>query len=163
MNHGPITAALWCGVAVVLSATALGVGAGGPWHAGRALVFPIVPGTMPGLSRDSARILAQRIAGADPFRLDRRPAAVAFRANSGTVAGAAPTPTPAKPTLSLGGIVGGPPWTAVVDGVPGRTSSTLVHPGDTVGGLHIRSVTPRSVNIVGLDTVWHLALKRPWQ
>lgn len=109
---------------------------------------------------------AGAITRGDPFRLDRRPAPMAFSAAPGSVNGMpgmmpAPPPLP-KPQLSVSGIVG-PPWTALLDGVPGREGSVAVHTGDRVGELTVRRVDSSGVVVVGMDTTWRLSLKRTWQ
>lgn len=109
---------------------------------------------------DSLSALANRIAGADPFRLTRRPSPIAF--------GAAPenaTPLPPKapkPPLALSGTIGGPPWIAVMDGVPGHEQSIAVRAGDTLAGLSVRSVTHDRIVVVGFDTTWRLTVRHPW-
>lgn len=97
----------------------------------------------------------------DPFRLERRPSAVPYNPALGTVP--SPAPRPPRPTLAVTGILGGPPWEALLEGVPGRQGSVLVRRGDTLGGLHIRSVTKDTVWIRGMDTTWVLSLRRVWQ
>jgi hypothetical protein len=84
---------------------------------------------------------------ADPFRLDRQPAAVRYRPELEAPAGAAPPPAPPKPALVLRGIVGGPPWDAMLDGVPGRPGAVLVHRGDTLGGLTVSAISRDTVTI----------------
>jgi hypothetical protein len=113
---------------------------------------------------DSVRAVAVRVAEHDPFRIDHTPAAVPYRAmQDGSAEQAPPPPKPPKPRLSLSGIVGGPPWTAILDSVPGRDGSVLVRKGDTLGGLKVRSVGRDTVIVQGADTVWKLIVKRPWQ
>jgi hypothetical protein len=79
------------------------------------------------------------------------------------VAAPPPPPKPPKPHLAVAGILGGPPWTALLDSVPGRDGSVLVKRGDTLGGLKIRSVGRDTVVVQGTDTLWKLVVKRPWQ
>jgi hypothetical protein len=110
---------------------------------------------------------ARAIAASDPFRLDRRPSAVAFSAAPDAVNGMMvmpppPPPPPPRPQLSVSGIVG-PPWTALLDGVPGRDGPVLVRTGDQVDVLRIRQVGPREVVVAGMDTTWRLTIKRTWQ
>lgn len=110
---------------------------------------------------------ASTIARGDPFRLDRHPSPVAFSAAPDAVNGMAmmpppPPPSPPKPQLSISGIVG-PPWTAVLEGVPGRDAPVAVRTGDRVGELTVRRVGPDGVVVAGMDTTWRLSLKRTWQ
>jgi hypothetical protein len=106
---------------------------------------------------------AKAIARSDPFRLERRPSSVAYGSEQEGVPVAPAPPKPPKPSLALAGIVGGPPWAALIDGVPGRSGSVVVHAGDTLAGLRVRSLGPNGITITGLDTTWKLTLKRPWQ
>lgn len=119
------------------------------------VIWPAPPpnGTV---SSDSLAVLATRIVEADVFRVDRKPATMPYRVvgDSGTSPPPA-TPVP-KPLLTLVGIVGGPPWAALLDGVPSHEGTVLVHVRDTVGGLRIREVTSTYVTVTGLDTAWHL-------
>lgn len=73
-----------------------------------------------------------------------------------------PPPAPPRPQLAVSGIVG-PPWTALLDGVPGRDGPVSVRTGDQVDGLRIRRVDRDGVTVVGMDTTWRLSLKRTWQ
>jgi hypothetical protein len=111
---------------------------------------------------DSLAAAADAITAIDPFRLEHRPSTVAYRPE---LEGTPPTPrppAPPKPTLALAGLVGGPPWAALLDGVPGRDESVLVHAGEVLGGLQVRRVSAAGVTISGMDTTWHLTLKHPW-
>jgi hypothetical protein len=55
----------------------------------------------------------------DPFRLANVPAAVRFDPNNEANAGASiAVSPPARPVMTLKAIVGGPPWQAVIDGIP---------------------------------------------
>jgi hypothetical protein len=109
---------------------------------------------------------ARVVASSDPFRLERAPSSVPYSAAQEGAPVAPPPPEPPKPKLALVGIVGGPPrtpWVALLDGVPGRDGSVLVHAGDTIAGLRVRNLGPRGITITGLDTTWKLTLERPWQ
>jgi hypothetical protein len=98
----------------------------------------------------------------DPFRLDRRPAPVRYRPELEGAGAPAPPPSPPKPVLVLRGIVGGPPWDAMIDGVPGRQGAVLVHRGDTLGGLTVGVIQRDTVIIHGADTTWRLSIRRSW-
>lgn len=112
------------------------------------------------IAPESLRTLADRIVGGDVFRLARRPSPVAFRTSGDGDPPAAPTPP--KPPLALSGVIGGPPWIGLLDGVPGHDQSVLVHAGDTLAKLLVRSVTSNRVVITGLDTTWRLTVRNPW-
>jgi hypothetical protein len=97
----------------------------------------------------------------NPFRLSRSPAEVPYTPQA---EGAAPPPPQvARPSPIVSGIIGGPPWEAVVDGLPGRQGPTLVRVGDKFDRLTVRRITRDTVYIAGRDTAWALAVRRPWQ
>ena len=127
-------------------------------------VAPALP--LPAEPRVPAETLfaaAERTAARNPFRLDRRPSSVAF--SSALEGLPLPPPPPQrspKPALSLAGILGGPPWEALVDGIPGREGSVLIRRGERLGDLTVRSVSRDTVIIAGQDTVWRLTLKKAW-
>jgi hypothetical protein len=97
---------------------------------------------------------------ADLFRFARHPSPVEYDPE---LEGAPPPPLrPPKPVLQVTGIVGGPPWEAVLEGVPNRDGSVLVHSGDTLSGLRVRAVRRDTVIIQGMDTTWTLTVRRAW-
>lgn len=151
--------ALWT---IALSAMLVAVFASRRMLRGEDAATPIVwPAPQPNASAspDSIAQLGTRIVDGDVFRVDRKPAAVPYRM-AGDSAPSAPTPPPVpKPVLTLVGIVGGPPWAALIDGVPAQTGTVLVHPRDSIGGLRVRDVSAVQVTLTGLDTVWHLTTK----
>lgn len=103
---------------------------------------------------------AVALAEADPFRVTRRPSPIAYQP---ALEGApAPPPRPPRPALSVSGIIGGPPWSAVLEGVPGRDGGTVVHQGDTLGELKVRVVKRDTVVIIGMDTTWRMIVRRGW-
>jgi hypothetical protein len=164
MNERHVCNTLWLVTAAIVIATVLG------WRASTGATESMVR-PLPGAARmvrrvpaDSIHRKAAFIASHDPFRPDHRPASVAYRPElEGDGAAAPPPPKPPKPRLALAGIVGGPPWTALLDSVPGREGTVLVRKGDTLNGLKVRSVGRDTVVVQGADTVWKLLLKRPWQ
>lgn len=93
----------------------------------------------------------------DPFRLANSPPEVRFDpANENVGAGRGFTPPPVRPSFVLKAIVGGPPWQAVVDGIPGQLPGTVTRAGSQYDKLVVRSVTRDSVIIQGPDTSWVL-------
>jgi hypothetical protein len=155
--------ALWMMTAIAALLAAVG------WRLGA----PVLDATIPPLPRgarelrrsssDSLSAAAAAIAAHDPFRADHHPPSVAYRPELEGIAPPPPPPKPPKPRLALAGIVGGPPWEALLDSVPGRDGSVLVRKGDTLGGLRVRSIGRDTVIVQGADTVWKLVVKRPWQ
>lgn len=94
----------------------------------------------------------------DLFRLERKPARVAFGAPPIPPQPTLPPPPRIRPTL--GGIVGGPPWKAVLANIPGREGGVIVATGDTVAGLTVRAVRRDEVIVKGVDTTWTLTTRR---
>ena len=104
-------------------------------------------------------VSAQFIAAHDPFRLERKPSAVSY----GSDPESTPLPpTPPKPQLVLVGVLGGPPWQALIDGLPGRAGTAVVRQGDQIGELTIERIRSHSVRVSGLDTTWTLTVRRVW-
>ena len=116
----------------------------------------------PVLHRSAALVTAsEAIVARDAFRFERRPSGVAY---SPALEGAPPPPPrPPRPALAVTGIVGGPPWEALMEGIPGREGSMLVRRGDTLSGLRVGSITRDTVRITGMDTTWTLTVRRAWQ
>lgn len=156
MNSSRIEIALW-----VATAT-FGVGAGiagrmtsaSPVDAARGAPIVADPRAP---DADSLAASARALADGDPFRLDHRPTAVAYRPE---LEGVTPPPRPPKPVLVVEGVVG---RSALLDGVPGRPVTALVHAGDTLGGLRVRRITPDTVIVSDADTTWRLIVRRLWQ
>lgn len=94
----------------------------------------------------------------DPFRLANEPASVRYdpTAEGGVSMPAAPA---IRPTLVLKAIIGGPPWEAVIDGIPGQPSGTVALAGARFDKLVVRSVSRDSVVIQGPDTTWTLGFR----
>jgi hypothetical protein len=112
-------------------------------------------------SDDSLTSAAEATVANDPFRLANAPSQVRYdpKVEEGMQSGAfAPPPAP-RPTLVLKAIVGGPPWQAVIDGLPGQPSGTVVREGSIFDKLSIKSVTRTEVIVGGMDTVWTLAFR----
>ena len=121
------------------------------------------PDVPPVPDADSIDVLADVIVRRDPFRLANRPAMVVFSPTSQitTMAGVPVPPPPAivRPTLVLKAIIGGPPWQAVVDGLPSRGPDAIVNVGDAIDRFHVVSVTAQAVVIKGPDTSWTLTMQ----
>jgi hypothetical protein len=101
---------------------------------------------------------ADSVIANDLFRLEHRPSQVAFGTPPlPTAPSASPKPR-VQPTL--GGIVGGPPWKAVLMRLPGHEGGVIVVTGDTVAGLKVQAVRRNAVLIRGEDTTWTLTTKR---
>jgi len=114
--------------------------------------------------RERLAAAARAVVGGNPFRLDRVPAPIGF-GQPGMAPGETGfvPPPPPRPQLALTGIVG-PPWQAVLEGVPGREGTpVVVRRGDVLGELRIREVNRTTVVVSAPDTTWRLTVRRAWQ
>jgi hypothetical protein len=118
--------------------------------------------SVPTVSDDSLGEAAANTAANDPFRLANHPSTVRYdvRVESGLGAIGGAIAAPMRPTLALRAIVGGPPWQAIVDGIPDQPPGTIVRSGATFGKLAVRSVGRDTVVIQAPDTVWKLTLSQ---
>ena len=94
----------------------------------------------------------------DPFRLANEPASVRYEPAADGAAPMAVAPV-IRPTLVLKAIIGGPPWQAVIDGIPGHPSGTVASAGARFDKLVVRSVSRDSVVVQGPDTTWTLGFR----
>jgi hypothetical protein len=120
-------------------------------------------GGPPSVERDDSLAEAEDLTVTnDPFRLSNAASHVRYDpATDGAVAGGAVAPTPVpKPMLVLKAIVGGPPWQAVIDGIPGQPAGTVAVQGATFDRLVVRAVTRDSVVVQGADTSWVLSFRK---
>lgn len=153
---------LWSVASVLLLIAALGARRSALY--GSDNVPPRVPST-PAVSerRAPSAETSSGVADHDPFRLERHPSPIPYKAELEGVAPPAAPPKPPKPVLVLSGILGGPPWEALIEGIPGHEGSTVVREGQVISGFTVRSVRRDSVIIRSADTTWRLGLKRSWQ
>ena len=107
------------------------------------------------VSADALDDAAATLVANDPFRLANRPASVRFLAAS---PGVAPSMR-ARPQLVLRAIIGGPPWSAVVEGIPGQSEGVVVTEGLAFDLVRIRSISRDSVVVQASDTTWTLTMK----
>jgi hypothetical protein len=147
--------------AIAAIAAGLRVQAVPPSSISAARPMPVTPPEPRHFDPDSISHAVAYTVANDPFRLSRQPATVAY---SPALEGLASPPVarPPRPNLVLRGIVGGPPWSAILDGVPGRDGSAVLRPGDSVGTVVVRAVGRDTVIIKGADTTWRLIVKRSW-
>ncbi|MFL5605605.1 MAG: hypothetical protein ACJ8AD_04095 [Gemmatimonadaceae bacterium] len=99
---------------------------------------------------------------ANVFRPDRKAVDVTEVVPTPQPGAPQPPPKPPKPTLLLRGLLGGPPWDALVDGVPGHEGAMVLRAGQTTAGLTLKAIRHDTVFIKGLDTTWKLILRRGW-
>jgi len=89
------------------------------------------------------------------FRRDRGPAEAVVQQ-----AVALPKSVVQRPRIELRGLMGGPPWEVLLDGMPGHTSSVLMRIGQSTGGITVTAVRSGTVVLTGADTIWRLTLRR---
>jgi hypothetical protein len=122
--------------------------------------FTVSP-SVPSVDDDSLSEAAANAAANDPFRLVNRPSTVRYDAKlEGGMGVPAPFVAPVRPPLVLKAVIGGPPWQAIVDGMPGQQPGTIVRTGNTFDKLTVRSVGKDTVVIQAPDTTWKLTLTR---
>jgi len=98
----------------------------------------------------------------DPFRIERKPANVRYNPWEPVVV-SAPAAAPVRPALSLAGLLGGPPWNALLEGVPGNESGVLLQLGDSANGIRFVALRGDTVVLAGFDTTWSLTARRAWR
>lgn len=64
------------------------------------------------------------------------------------------------PNLRLAATAGGPPWRAILGGVPGAASETLVRPGDSIGDFTVVDIGPESITLRWRDTTFTIRTER---
>ncbi len=63
-----------------------------------------------------------------------------------------------RPAYVIRAIVGGPPWSAMIGGIPGQAGTRFVSAGDSVESFVITTITASQVTFRGSDSTWTLAL-----
>lgn len=108
-------------------------------------------------TREDFRLFETQIARHAPFRLSTE--APSVRYGESPREAEIPPPAPARlPSLAVRAIVGGPPWQALIEGLPGSQGATVVRIGDVYAGLTVRRIDSARVVLRGLDSTWVLAL-----
>jgi hypothetical protein len=124
---------------------------------------PVVAAVLDGASADPGSLdsAADAIVSNDPFRLANTAASVRYSATA-----PAPVGFPSSvgrftaPAMTLRATAGGPPWQALIEGIPGQPRPTLVRAGAVFEKLLIRAITRDSVVIRGADSTWTLGFPR---
>lgn len=111
----------------------------------------------------SVRRAAVELRNRNPFRMERRPTSVRF--GSAEVAQVAEVVEvhDHRPNLVLSGIIGGPPWIALIEGIPGREIGVALVQGEEVNGIRLERLQGDTAILSGLDTTWVLMPKQVWQ
>jgi hypothetical protein len=150
--------ALWCGAVAGIVATGALLRA--PTDAGSTVaVVPVLPHPSARPTADSLREAVNAVIEGNLFRADGAPTEDQSAPPVMSVLGA---PLAPKPQLILRGILGGPPWNALVEGVPGRDGVVVLRSGEQSGGLTVRAIRNDTVIVAGFDTTWTLTIRRPW-
>lgn len=121
---------------------------------------PTINRPEPPLDTSGHRVAGSIVAG-NVFRVGRGPALVAFSLQTLDAKPVAAGPVH-RPALFVRGIVG-PPWQALVEGMPGRNVAVVVKSGDQFGDLRIQSIRRDTVVVRGADTTWRLTVARTWR
>lgn len=104
---------------------------------------------------------ADRSVAGNVFRINRRPSDVQFGTPDMPVM-ANPQPVPYS-GIALKGVVGGPPWKAILSGVPAKPENVVVEVGDTLVGLRVQRIKSNQIVLTGKDSTFTLTLQRTWQ
>jgi hypothetical protein len=150
------------GVWVVAGSVALAVSAFAPVVTPTSPPVPRRPPPSSAVLRlDPVDSLARLAVSRDLFRSTRRAASVGYdpqRAAAPVEVNQVP-----KPALTLVGLVVGAEPTAIIEGFPGVEGSRVVRPGDQVSGIKVVAIMRDRVRLAGMDTVWLLQVREPWQ
>ena len=110
---------------------------------------------------DSLQAAVENTVAHDPFRLSNSPATSRDDAAGSPAGKSAPMAVhSSRPALVLKAIVGGPPWQAIIAGLPGQSGETVVSAGVRFDPLIIKTITRDSVVVQAPDTTWKLTLRR---
>ena len=124
----------------------------------QSIAIGLIKGSRSELVEATLAEVEELIISNDPFRLSNTPSSIRYSPVGDNVGLSASAPL--RPNLTLKAIVGGPPWQAIVDGIPGQPQGTLVRAGNAFDKLIARAVTRDSVVIQGPDTTWVLSFRR---
>jgi hypothetical protein len=124
-------------------------------------IAPVAVGARGGAVADSDAVTdaMDAVLDANPFRFSRSTPAIVSAATPAQPAAATGPRTP--PTVKA--ILGGPPWQAVLSGVPGQPGEVVVLTGMRFGGILITSIMRDTVVVQVSDTTFRLTMKREYQ
>lgn len=126
------------------------------WAAGPAAHLPLsadpeVTAAVESSSAEYARPEISVIISRNPFRFDRR--AVRPEGTEPASATEAVQSAPYVPAMRVRGLVGGPPWTVILEGVPGAEAGVVMSPGDSIGGVRLVRVSADTVFVAISDSL----------
>src|SRR5688500_3989741 len=155
---------LWLGAVIALLAGIVTVHRSSTraFAAVRPTILPAV-GSIPARAiADSLESAVEEIAVRNLFRPERTSAEEQEPGKPDVIMGMPPQPSVARPRLVLRGVLGGPPWEAIIEGIPGREGSVVLRSGESLGGITVRAVLRDTAWARGFDTTWTLTLARTW-
>jgi hypothetical protein len=163
MNLSWIERALWVGAIATAGGgfVSVRVSTARALAASRPGILPAVETAPARPSTDSLESAVEDIADRNLFRPERASAEVPAQGPSPIQMGM-PVPPSTKPRLVLRGVIGGPAWEAIIEGIPGHDGSVVLRAGQSVGGVTLRSVRKDTAYARGFDTTWALPLARSW-
>jgi hypothetical protein len=132
------------------------------WAAATPTVLSVIAVAPARPARDTLESAVDEIADRNLFRPERA-SAEQHPSTQPMTPMAMPQPPSNKPHLVLRGVLGGPPWDAIIEGIPGREGSVVLRAGQSLGGITVRAVRHDTAYARGFDTTWALPLARSWQ
>lgn len=100
----------------------------------------------------------------NPFRVDRSHPTVRWGSIPEDIGEPSEeVPVAPRPSLELGGVIGGPPWLVLIEGFPGREEGVLMQENDDVDGIRFAEIRADTVVLTSADTTWRLIPKKLWR
>lgn len=98
-----------------------------------------------------------------PFRLDGTIPSRRYGEAPVALANVQPEHPAAVYAVVVKALVGGPPWAAIVSGLPGEPTDRVVRVGDRLGPVSIERISADAVHLATSDTSWVVRLpeRRP--
>lgn len=125
---------------------------------------PVPPAAAQSSARASSAVLERardNLVRRNPFRINRAPGARAGQPTALASMSAPVTRIPMpRPSLTVRAIVGGPPWSALVDGLPNARGATVVREGDRFDWITIGAITRDTLTAAAGDTAWKFGVPR---
>jgi hypothetical protein len=103
---------------------------------------------------------AAHLTAGNPFRASRQPPAVRGRGLDQPVPTVAAAPTPPRPAYRFTGVLGGPPWSVVLEGVPGFQSGLVIGLNEEKAGVRVRRLEGDTLELTVGDSTIILRLGR---